>query len=125
MKIAIIIVRSLMGLLFLFASAMYFLQLVPQPELKGGVKLFMEGVTATGYLMTFIKITELSCSIAFLTGKFVTLATVVIFPVVLNILLFHIFLEPQGLIVAIFLLAANLFLAYSNRAHYKALFTIK
>lgn len=125
MKIAIIIVRSLMGLLFLFASSVYFLQLVPQPELKGGVKLFMEGVNATGYLMTFIKITELSCSIAFLTGRFVTLATVVIFPVVLNILLFHTFLEPQGLIVAILLLAGNLFLAYSNRAHYKALFTVK
>ena len=49
MKIAIIIVRTLMGLLFLFASIVVLFKLVPQPELTGNVKVFMDGVNASGY----------------------------------------------------------------------------
>lgn len=35
MKTAIVIVRALIGLMFLFASVTFFLNLVPQPELTG------------------------------------------------------------------------------------------
>jgi len=37
MKKAVIVVRSLLGLLFLFASVTYFLKVVPQPELQGNI----------------------------------------------------------------------------------------
>jgi uncharacterized membrane protein YphA (DoxX/SURF4 family) len=118
MKIAAIIVRTLMGLLFVFSSVVVLFNLVPQPEQKGDVKVFMDGVMATHYLLTFIKITELVCGILFLIGQFVPLATVMIFPVVLNIFLFHLFVEPKGLILGILLLAANLFLAWYYRKNY-------
>ena len=125
MKIALIIVRSLMGLIFLSASAVVLFKLAPQPELKGNVKLFMDGVQATGYLLTLIKITELVCSLSFLSGRFSTLATAVLFPITLNILLYHIFTAPEGLPVAIFVFAGNLFLAYNYRERYKSLFIAK
>jgi uncharacterized membrane protein YphA (DoxX/SURF4 family) len=98
---------------------------VPQPELKGGVKVFMTGIEATHYLLPFIKITELLCAIAFLSGRFVPLAAVVIFPITLNILLFHAFLAPEGLPVAILLLLGNLFLAYYYRKNYATLVAAK
>ncbi|MDR6943559.1 DoxX family membrane protein [Mucilaginibacter pocheonensis] len=125
MKIAVIIVRILVGLMFLFSSIVVLFKLVPTPELKGGVKVFMEGINASGYLLPFIKITELVCSIAFITGRFVTLATVLIFPVMLNIVLFHAFLDPAGLPTVIALLIGVLFLAYANRKNYAALFAVK
>ena len=120
MKIAIIIVRTLMGLLFLFASIVVLFKLVPQPELTGNVKVFMDGVNASGYLMPLIKITELLCGIAFVTGRFVPLAAIVIAPITVNIFLFHAFLDPAGLPVAIFLLLGNLFLAYTYRKNYES-----
>lgn len=123
MKIAIIIIRSLLGLLFLFASVTYFLKLFPAPELSGNMKVFNEGLTASGYIMNVVKAIELLCGIAFLTGRFVPLATVVIFPIVVNIVLVHAFLAPEGLPTAIFVLAANLFLAYTYRNNYRGLFT--
>jgi len=49
---------------------------------------------ATVYLMPLLKVTELLCGLAFISGRFVPLATVVIFPITLNILLFHTFLAP-------------------------------
>ena len=125
MKIALIIVRTLLGLLFLFSSLAFFLKLVPTPELKGNVKLFMDGMIATGYLLNLIKITELTCAISFITGRFTTLATVVIFPVSLNILLYHIFVSTVGLPIAIFVVAANLFIAYNYRKNYTSLFAVK
>src|SRR6476660_7750719 len=91
MRIAATIVRILMGLLFVFGAAAFFFKFMPEPELKGAAKTFMEGVAASVYLMPFIKLTELVCGLLFLTGFFVPLATVMIFPVVLNILLYGIF----------------------------------
>jgi len=125
MKIASIIVRILMGLMFAFASIVVLFKLVPQPEQTGNVKIFMDGMTASVYLMTTVKIVELVCAIAFLSGRFVALATVVIFPINLNILLFHVFLEPSGLIMAILLTVGNLFLAYYYRDRYTSMLAAK
>ena len=113
MKIAVIIVRTLMGLLFVFGSVTYLFNLMPQPELTGNIKLFMEGMLATGYLVTLIKVTELVCGIAFIAGRFVPLACVVISPVIVNIFFIHLFVEPSGLPVAIFLVLANAFMGYA------------
>ena len=118
MRIAVTIVRLLMGLMFLFASVVVLFKLMPQPESTGDAKVFMEGMAASGYLMTLVKLTELVCAIAFLSGFFVPLAAVVIFPVTLNILMFHLFLAPEGLPVAILLMIGNLFLAYYYRERY-------
>lgn len=114
-----------MGLMFAFASIVVLFKLVPQPEQTGNVKIFMDGMTASVYLMTTVKVVELVCAIAFLSGRFVPLATVVIFPINLNIFLFHAFLEPQGLPVAILLLLGNLFLAWNYREKYKAMLAAK
>jgi putative oxidoreductase len=76
-------------------------------------------MAASGYLLPVVKGIELLCAIAFLTGRFVPLATVVIFPITLNILLFHGVLAPDSLIVPIGLLLGNLFLAYAYRQHYQ------
>ena len=119
MKTAIIIVRVLMGLLFIFASVTVLFNLFPQPEFYGNHKMFVDGINASKYLMPLIKITELFCGIAFLTGYFVPLATVVIAPVVINILFTHIFVSPEGLPVAVALLFANIFLAYANWDKYR------
>jgi putative oxidoreductase len=56
-----------------------------------------------------------------MVGRFVPLAVVVIFPVIVNIVLVHALLAPEGLPVAIFLLLADLFLAYYYRERYKTL----
>ena len=125
MRIAVIIVRVLMGLLFLFASITVLFNLFPQPELTGNVKIFMDGVNATKYLMPLIKITELVCGIAFVSGYFVPLATVVIAPIIVNIFFTHLFIDTAGLPVAIALVLANIFLAYANRDKFKPLLEAK
>lgn len=125
MKIIAIILRILMGILFICGSIVVLFNLVPQPQLNGDVKIFMDGMVASRYLMPLLKITELLCGIAFLTGYFVPLALIVIAPVVVNIFFFQLFLDIASLPIGIFLVISNIFLAYMNWEKYKQLFNPK
>jgi len=125
MKNAVLIVRTLLGLLFLFASVAYFMELAAPPEMKGDLQALNEGLGSTGYLMPLVKMVEFLCALAFLSGRFLPLATIVIFPVVVNIFFVHAFLDPTGLPVAILVLLGNGFLAYACRKHYKPLLSIR
>jgi len=122
MRIAVIIVRSLMGLLFLFASITFLFKLITPPPPTGAMKTFSDGLEASVYLLPTAKVIELVCGLAFLSGRFVPLATVLIAPIIVNILGVHLFLGREGLPVALFLVLANAFLAYYHRDSYKPLF---
>jgi uncharacterized membrane protein YphA (DoxX/SURF4 family) len=110
-----------MGLLFLFASVTFFFKLITPPPPTGAMQLFSDGLAASVYLLPTVKVIELLCAIAFLSGRFVPLATVLIAPIIVNITLTHAFLDPKGLPVAAFLVFANCFVAYANRDSYKPL----
>lgn len=122
MKWTVIIVRSLMGLLFLFASITFFFKLITPPPLTGAMKTFNDGLVASVYLLPTAKVIELLCGLAFLSGRFVPLATVLIAPLIVNILGVHLFLGHEGLPVAIFLVLGNSLLAWHHRESYKPLF---
>jgi len=126
MKIAIIIVRTLIGLMFLFASITYFLNLTPPPEnLTGSTKTFFDGLAASGYILPVSKVFELLCGLAFVAGRFVALAVVLIFPIVLNILFINAIHLPSGLPIAMALFLGILFLAYAYRESYRPLLAAK
>ena len=126
LKITVIILRTLMGLLFLFASITYLFKIiVPPPMPPGDLKTFNEGLMASHYLMPTAKVIELLCGLAFVSGRFVPLASVLIAPIIVNIVGVHTFLDHTGLPVAIFLVIANGLVAYYHRASYAPLFQAK
>ena len=122
MKIAMIIVRTLMGLLFVAGAVMFFLS--PAPDLPAGpMKTYFEGLAASGYFFTLLKVTELVCGLLLISGRFVPLALVILSPIIVNIFFVHTFLDRSGLLVAIALVLANIFLAYCYRDAFKPLLT--
>ncbi len=121
MRIAMIIVRTLMGVLFLFSSITFLLNLFPPPELMGQMKTFFEGLAASGYFFTLLKITELVCGLLLVTGRFVPLALVILSPIIVNIFFVHLYLDRTTLPLGILLVLANIFLAYCYRDAFKAL----
>lgn len=122
MKITTIIIRVLVGLLLLFASITYFLKLFPEPELTGNMKLFNDGMKASGYLMPLVKLVELICGLSIISGKYIKVGLLALLPVSINILLVGIFMQPDAVGVGAVLFLANLFLIYSNWSSYKYLF---
>ena len=124
MKIAMIIVRTLMGLLLLFASVTFLFKLMPIPPAEGAAKTYNDGLAVVN-AMFIVKVLELLCGLAFVTGRFVTLAAVVIFPIIINILMFTGAVMPGSLGPGLFLLVGDLFLAYYYRKNYVTLFAAK
>jgi putative oxidoreductase len=124
MKVALIIVRVLMGLLFLVSVIGYFFNLMPQGEMGQNATLFVTGLGASGYLLPFVKGVELLVSLALLSGKFLPLAIVVIFPITINIFLFHAFLAPEGVAMSAFLFIGNIFMAYAYRKNYAGVLAV-
>jgi uncharacterized membrane protein YphA (DoxX/SURF4 family) len=122
MKITTHIIRTLIGLLLLFAAVSFFLKLVPEPVTTGDFKAFQVGLVASTYLMPLAKGLELLCGLAYVTNRFVTLANLIILPITINILLINIFLSPENIPIGLFIFMGNLFLIYRHWDNYKPLF---
>ena len=124
MKIAAIIIRTLMGLLLLFASVSYFFHTMKEPMPVGAAKTYNEGL-AVVHLMDYVKAIELVCGLLLVIGRYVTLAVLVIFPILINIVLFHAVIDPKDVGAGLALLLGNFFLAYYYRRNYASLFAAK
>lgn len=122
MKIATLIIRTLIGLLLLFASVTFFLKLDPEPVTTGDFKAFQVGLMASTYLMPFAKGIELICGLCYVSNRFVTLANLVILPITINILLINIFLSPENIPIGLFVFLGNLFMIFRHWDNYKPLF---
>jgi putative oxidoreductase len=125
MKIAMIIVRTLMGLFLLFASISYFFNLVKAPAVMPEPVLIYNKGIAVAHILTIVKSIELICGLLLVIGRFATLATILIFPITINIVLFHAYADPANIGGGILLLVFNLFMAYYYRKNYAMLFAAK
>ncbi len=125
MKIAMVIIRTLMGLFLLFASASYFFNLIKVPAVMPEPVLIYNKGIAVAHILKIVKSIELICGLLLVMGRFAALATVVIFPITVNIVLFHAYADPANIGGGILLLALNLFMAYYYRKNYVSLFSVK
>ena len=113
--------RILLGLVFFVFGLNGFLQFLPQPPAPARAMAFMGALAATGYMFPLIKSIEVIGGALLLSNRFVPLALAIVAPNVVNILMFHTFLAPGGLPVALFVLALELFTAWSYRNAYASM----
>lgn len=120
------IARILMGLMFFVFGLNGFLNFMPPPPtLPDPVKAFMSALMATGYMMPMICGTQVLTGALLLINRFVPLALALIAPVVVNIMAFHIFLEPSGLVMALVVLALELGLAWAYRGAFRPMLAMR
>ena len=120
MKHLPMLARVLLGLIFAVFGVVGLFELGPQPEMGEEAGAFMGAVMDTGYLWPVIKVTEIVCGVLLILGIFVPLALVVLAPVVLNILLFHVFLAPEGVAIGIAAVVLGLYVAHQHRDSFSA-----
>ncbi len=73
------------------------------------------------YLLIIEKTLEIICGILLLTNQFVPLAIAVLSPIIANIFLLHLFLDPSLLLLAILLLVLHTYLLFSYRYSFLSL----
>jgi putative oxidoreductase len=122
MKYVIVIVRVLLGLMFAVFGSNAFLHFIPMPEMHGQAGAFMTALASSGYLYVIAVLQVLGGLCLLLGARFVPLGLTLLGPVIVNIVLYHLFLDPQGLPMAIVVAALSLFLLWIYRFKFPAIF---
>jgi putative oxidoreductase len=112
-------VSLLFGLMFINSGLNKFFNYMPMPkEMPEKMIKVMGAFMEIGWLFPLIAIAEITGGVLFITNKFRALGAIIIFPVLVGILLTHIFIEPSGLPVAIVLMGIELWVIIENREKY-------
>jgi putative oxidoreductase len=122
MKYVIVIVRVLLGLMFAVFGSNAFLHFIPMPEMHGQAGAFMTALASSGYLYVIAVLQVLGGLCLLLGARFVPLGLTLLGPVIVNIVLYHLFLDTQGLPMAIVVAARSLFLLWIYRFKFPAIF---
>jgi len=93
MKIAALISRILLGLLFTVFGLNGFLHFIPMKAPTGLAGQYMGALFVSHYLVV-VFLVQLIGGVLLLVNRFVPLALLLLGPVLVNILLFHTFMAP-------------------------------
>ena len=126
MKIATIISRILLGFFYLVFGLDYFLHFIPyEPHHTGKVAAFKAGLIGVGYFYPMIKSIQIVGGISLLIDQYAPFFAVVVFPISVNVFLYHTILVPSGWLMGVLLIGPNLFLGYAYRKFYHGMFVRK
>jgi putative oxidoreductase len=120
MKIATIIARVLLGLVFVVFGLNKFLNFIHMPPPSGQAGAFFGALYATHYLYV-IATCEVLGGLLLLLGRYVPLGLTLVGPVVVNILAFHIFMSHEGWPPAALVAVLSLFLLWRYRENFAGL----
>ena len=121
MKIATIVARSLLGLIFVvFGSNMFFHFIPMPPPPEGPAREFMTALFLSHYLYV-VGALQVVGGVLLFTGRWTPLGLALVGPVIVNILCFHVLMAPAGLPMAIVVSLLALFLLWRYREHFAGL----
>jgi putative oxidoreductase len=121
MKIVRLIARLLMGLEFTVFGLNGFLHFIPMTLPEGVAGQFLGAMFVSKYVYA-IAVLELVGGVLLLVNRYVPLALTLLGPVLVNILLFHILMEPQGLPIAIITAVLWLLVYWGVRSAFAGIF---
>jgi putative oxidoreductase len=113
------VARYVLALAMIVFGAKKFLGYIDRPPHSRGADALLGAMVQSGYLMPLVGATELLAGIALAAGVFVPLALVVLAPVSVNIVAFHLFLDPGGIVPALVVAGLNLFLGIVHLRSYQ------
>ncbi|MCB0468824.1 MAG: DoxX protein, partial [Aequorivita sp.] len=107
---------------FFVLSKLINLHIMPTHIYTGDAAIFIDSLSSTGYILKVIGILEIFIGLLLLINKWVSFALLLLAPITVNILLFHLFLDTPGLLVALVITILNVILIYKHWKVYKPLF---
>jgi putative oxidoreductase len=121
MKIAVIISRILLGLVFAASGIFSLLKLGKMGGMPSDATTFMTLMLTHNYTL-FIALIMLTGGLLCLIGRFVPLGLVLLGPILVNILLFHLLFHVAGIITGLVCTALEIFLIWAYRSSFRGLF---
>jgi putative oxidoreductase len=124
MKIASLIARVLLGLIFLVFGLNGFLHFIPMPPPTGVAGQFFGSIFASHYWVVIFGVQTIG-GLLLLSNRFVPLALVILGPVLVNIFFFHALMAPAGLPLAIVVVVLWAIVATRNKKYLAGIFAAR
>lgn len=111
------IARITLGLILLiYGTNHFFDNFLGLPQMPGNAQ---DILISMGYWLMYVKLFEMLVAIALLVNRFVPLALIVLAPISLNILTFHILYDLKGILPGLIVALLTIFLIYQYFDFYK------
>ncbi len=121
MKITATIARIILGCVFVFLGLNIFFQFLHMPPPPSGPAGDFARALFVSHYLYVVAALQVIGGLLCLAGRFVPLGLTLLGPVIVNILLFHILLNPAGLPLAIIVTVLALIVLWHHRAAFAGL----
>ena len=116
--------RILLGFMLIVFGLNKFLNFMPMPEMAEPAQQFMGALVQSGYIMMIVAIIEIIAGVLILINKYQSLALVVLFPIILNAFLFHLFLDIAGIGGGALALVLTIYLLFTHKEKFNELLKV-
>jgi putative oxidoreductase len=122
MKIAIVIARILLGLMFFVFGLNNFFHFIPMQPIPGDAGVLMGLMFQHGWF-TFYGILYVVGGLLLLVGRYVPVGLVLLGPIIVNILLFHATMAPSGIGMGLVCAVLEVFLIWAYWPSFEGIFS--
>jgi putative oxidoreductase len=122
MKIAALVARILLGLIFVVLGLNGFLNFLNMGPMPTGLAGQFLGALAQSHYLYVVAGLQVAGGALLLVGRYVPLALVLLGPVIVNILLYHFLMNPSGMLLAIVVTILWAIVFLSHRQYFSGIF---
>jgi len=122
MKIVTLIARILLGLVSLVFGLNGFLNFLNMGPMPTGLAGQFMGALILSHYYWVVAALQIAGGVLLLVNRFVPLALVLLGPVIVNILCYHVFLNHAGAVPAVVVTILWFIVFYANRQHFSGIF---
>ncbi len=118
----LLLARIILATILIIFGSNKFLHFMPMFQANIRAEHFFNGMINSGYLFPTLGVLEMLVGILLIARKAVPFALIVLAPISINIILFHIFLFPQGIGPGLIVFILNVYLVKKYWHRYENLF---
>jgi putative oxidoreductase len=122
MKILTLIARLLLGLIFVVLGLNGFLNFLSMGPMPSGLAGQFVGALVLSHYFWVVAALQIAGGALLLVNRFVPLGLVLLGPVIVNIILYHLFLNLTGIALAIVVAVLWLIVFYRHRQYFSGIF---
>lgn len=122
MKIVVLIARLLLGLIFVVFGLNGFLNFLSMGPMPTGLAGQFIGALFVSHYYWVIAALQIIGGVLLLVNRFVPLGLVLLGPIIVNIICYHVFLNPSGAAFAAVVTVLWFIVFYAQRQHFSGIF---
>ena len=115
-------IQIILGIALIFFGLDKFLHFMPHQASQPEMGIFMKALVDTEYMMPLVGAIQFLSGVAFALNRYVAFMAILIMPVMLNALLIHLFLDPEGSMASSIVTLFIVLVMYKHKDAYTLLF---